>query len=146
MLNNFLFRVKQFAYENRTRLIKWALILVAITLGAWLIYRGVEAIHNARYERKIRAFDAEFKAAETKAKDAEARADVIQRALEIKYAQQHELELRAQIAETKLKNTRASVVIEKENYETIRYLPLPATPVSCASACAELAAVNYKCQ
>jgi hypothetical protein len=144
-ITNFLRRLGDFLHRNRAGVIKWVIILAAVLIGAWLIIYAIERLQTWSYDRGAAAKNLEIKALEDKAKEAEGRADVLRRALEIRYAYQHELEKRAEVAEAKLRDTKARVVTLKEAYETIRYVPV-AGPVSCESACSELAAIGFPCK
>jgi uncharacterized protein HemX len=146
ILNNFLFRVGQAIRENRARLIKLLAIVAAAFVLAGLIYYGVELLHKARYEKRVQSLEKQFRDAEEQAKAADARADAKQKEIDAKQAELQFLAARANAADDALRNVRQRVVTLKETYENIRYVPMPAGPVSCADACRDLASVGYACK
>lgn len=146
IIRNFLYRIEQWERDNRAKIIKVLAVASAALFVAYLIFAGVERLQRARYERRVNALEQQFRDADAKAKDAEARADAKAKEIDAKQAELQFLEARADAAEKRVSQTRARVVTLKETYENIRYVPMPAGPVSCADACAELAAVGYACR
>lgn len=146
MLRNFLFRIRQYASDNRAKVIKWLLIAAAAFVLLWTVFYIVENVQRWKYEKQVQALDRQMKDLDQQAKDAEARAEVLKRAIDQKYAEIQFLEARANTAEAKLRDTKQKTITLKEAYETIRYVPMPVGPVSCLDACASLAAVGYPCR
>lgn len=146
ILSNFLFRARQYASDNCARLIRAFVIAAGALIVAALIYYGVESWQRSRFERKVNALEALYRDADARAKEAEAQAELLKRAIDDKYAELRELETRAASAETALRTARGKVVTLKEEYETIRYRDVPDTPVSVEAACAKLAAIGYRCE
>jgi hypothetical protein len=146
MLSNFLFRVAQYARENRARIVKALVIAAAVIVAVLLIVAGVERWKQWRYEKRVQALEQQFRDADAKAKDAQQRADAKQREIDAKQSELQFWEARAQAADNALRNAKQKVVTLKETYETIRYTPMPGDPVSCADACSKLAAIGYPCK
>lgn len=146
ILNNFLYRVGQYAKENRARLIKWALILAAVIVGALLIYYGVERFHARRFEKRVEALDKRYEKAEAEAKAAEALINALKVELRAKDALLEELDKQAAAAQKVVERTRTVYVSLKDEYEKTRDNPLPAADVSCDDVCAKLAALGRPCQ
>lgn len=125
---------------------KWLLIASAAVFVLALIYYGVEEWQRGKYNSKITALESLVHANEAKAAEVEREAETLKNALEGKYAELNKLRSRAEIAEDALRNTRRNVKPLKEAYETIRLVPVPTDPVSCADACKQLAAIGYPCK
>ena len=145
-IKNFGRRVADWLSQNRARLTKWLIIAGALVLVYGLICLGVERLARARYEKRVQALDRQFRDADQKAKDAEARADIINRTIEAKQTELQFVQARADAAEKTLRETRTVIIPLKKHYEDIRNTPMPVTPVSCADACAELAAIGFPCR
>lgn len=142
ILNNFLFRVRQWARENRASLIKWLLILLAVIVGALLIYYGVERFHAWRFEKKVEALDKRYQQKDAEIKAAEAVINALKTEIAAKDALLEELDRQAGAAQKVVERTRTEYVYLKGEYEKTRDNPLPAAPVSCADLRAELAALG----
>jgi uncharacterized protein HemX len=147
MWSNFLFRVRQWAWENRARLIRFALILAAILLAVLLIFAAVEKIQSWQYEKRVQALEKQRRDAEDRAAAAEARKAELEKEMAAETARGEELKKQAKTLDAALKAAQGKTKILKETYETVRYVPIdPATPVSVESACRELAAIGYECK
>lgn len=146
ILSNFARRVADYAKQNRARLIKALLILVAALFLGYLLYYGIEKWYAWRFEKRVEAIDKRIGEKDAEIKAAEAFINALKTEIAAKDALLEELEKQAVDANNALRDARGRVVTLKENYETIRYLPLPSTPVSCADACRDLAAVGYACR
>lgn len=145
-LNNFLFRLRQYARDNRDKLIRALVIAAAALFLVLLIYYGVEKIQQWSYERGIRSVDAVVHAKEAEAKAHEARADEIAREIVIKEAIADEWEIRARAAEWKLAETGRAIAPLRKTYEETRDNPDIPADISCADVCARLAALGHACQ
>lgn len=147
IVENFLFRVRQWVYDNRRSLIRITLVVAAIVIAVFLIFAGVERIKEWKYEKRVRALEQQFHDAETRAREAEGRAVRLGYEIEARKAELAELQARADAADAALKTAQGKTKILKEQYETVRYVNVPAdTPVSVESACRELAAIGYECK
>lgn len=147
IVKNFLLHVGEWARNNRRSLIRIALIVTAILVAVFLVFAGVERWQNAKYEKRVQALTQQFKDADARAKEHEARAEQLEYEIEARKAELADLQARADAADAALKNAQGKTKILKEAYETIRYVPIDsATPVSVESACAELAGVQHYCK
>lgn len=147
MLSNFLFRVRQWAYENRARLIRILLTVAAILALVFLIFAAVEKIQSWRYEKRVQALEKQFNDADAKAKAAEARAAKLEFEIDARKAELKDLQLRADAADAALKTAQGKTKILKEVYENTRIVPVPFTPISCPDACTEIERlVGYSCK
>jgi hypothetical protein len=147
MLRNFLFRIGQWAHDNRARLIRIGLILAAILAAVILIFAGVNRWKDRQYQNRIQTLEQDRQAADARSKQSQAAADEFQRLYEEEKARGREIEKRAAALDVALQTARDRTVTLKEAYETIRYLPIdPATPASVAAACTELAGLGYPCK
>lgn len=146
ILSNLLFRARQYAGDNRARLIRALVIAVGALIVAALIYYAVEQWQRGRFESRVRALEALERDASARAKNLEAEADALKSARDALEADARELEARAITAETALRNAKGKVITLKEEYETIRYRDVPDTPVSVEAACAKLAGLGYRCE
>jgi uncharacterized protein HemX len=145
-LANFIRNLARYFSDNRARIIKAFLIAAAVIAAILLIVAGVERWQKARYETRVQALESQAQAADANAREAEQQANAIAHLLEAKQTELLELETRADAAETALQNTRRYVAPLKEAYEQARTAPMPATPISCADACTELAGLGYPCK
>jgi len=146
MLSDFLTHVKDYVHNNRARLAKFAFILALIIGAALLIYGIVGEIQKAKYDRRVNQLDEQFKTAEAKAQAAAQAADAYKTALDLKQSEIQFLTAKAEAADKRMGQTRTVYVQAKENYEQIRATPIPATPVSCADLCRQLAELGYECK
>jgi len=147
MLRNFLYRLGEYARENRNKLIKFALIIVGALLAGFIIYGIAESIERSRYYKSLDEFDKRIEQAEAKAKALEQQAGILKTALIAKYARLAELELQAKSADVKLQKTRTVYMPLEKIYEEIRNAPaLPAAAISCADLCRQLSELGYPCE
>jgi hypothetical protein len=147
MINDFLFRVRQYAYDNRAKLIRALLIAIGAIIFAALIWYGAEYVASGRLARKIAALEALERDASARAKEAEAEAETLKNAIEAKYAQIRAIQEQAARAETALMLARRNVEPLRKTYEQARsnIADIPAD-TTCADACKALAAVGFPCQ
>jgi hypothetical protein len=147
MLNDFLFRVRQYARDNRAKLIRAFIIAAGALLFAILIWYGAEYVASGKLLRKIEALEALERDASARAIEAEREAELLKAAILVKYDQVRELETRAANAETALRAARGKVITLKEEYETIRYRDVPVDPVSVVDICSKLRdKLQYSCE
>lgn len=146
ILNNFLFRVGQWARQNRTRLVRLILIVAAALILAGLIYYSVERFHAWRYEKAVEAKDKEFRAAETKINAAEAVITALKVEIAAKDALIEELDKQANAAQRVVEKTRTVYVSLKDEYEKTRDNPNVPADISNCGACAELARAGHPCK
>jgi hypothetical protein len=146
MFSNFLFRIRQYLYDNRRSLIRIALTLAAILMAVFLIFAAVEKIQSARYEKRVQALEKQFQDKSAESAAAQARADALKVERDAKAAQVKELQKRAEVAEQALQSIRNVNVTLKGNYETARDTPMPFTPISVIDACIQLAELGRPCQ
>jgi uncharacterized protein HemX len=147
MLSDFLFRVRQWVWENRARLVRVLLILAAILVAVFLIFSGIGWVKDRQYQNRIQTLEQDRQAADARSKQSQAAADEFQRLYEEEKARGREIEKRAELADAALQAAQGKTKILKEAYETIRYVDVsPDTPVSVADACRDLAAVQYSCK
>lgn len=132
--------------RDRDGLIKWGAVAAALVIIFLLIFGGIESWNARRFEKKASELEMKVKAAEADAKEHERQAEILENAATALQTQITTIQERAGRAETALRNAKGKVITLKEEYETIRYLPVSSDPVSCANACASLAAVGYKCE
>ena len=146
MLNDFLTHLKDWVGQNKLRLSK-IIFYVALVIGvALLIYGIVDSVQKARYEKRVNQLDQQFKEADAKAKDAEARAAEIGHQLDAKKSEVQFWQAQGQAADKKVAQTRTIYLPLKETYENTRTAPIPSTPVSCADLCRQLSELGYKCE
>lgn len=146
-LSNFVHKVARYLRESRPLILK-AVLLVVLALFILLAIRGiVEYVQKAKYEKRIDALEREYGTADARAKEMEQQAELLKRALELKYEQLEAIQRRAETAETNLRNARRSVTPLKEAYEETRN-NINAVPAdtTCADACRELSAAGYACK
>lgn len=146
IISNFLYRVGQYAKENRARLINWLLILAAVIVGALLIYYGVERFHAWRFEKRVEALDKRYEKAEAEAKAAEALINALKTELRAKDALLEELDKQAAAAQKVVERTRTVYVSLKDEYEKTRDNPDVPVDISNCGACAELARAGHACK
>lgn len=142
ILNNFLYRVRDWVTQNRSRLIKYLLILAAVIVAAWLMSYAFERYHAWRYEKSVEALDKRFQDADAEAKSHKALADALKIELELKDAKIVELGKQASAAKVIHERTKTVYLTQKEEYEQIRNNPLPVATVTCADLRAELAGLG----
>lgn len=143
ILNNLLFRASQYRRDNREKLIKWGMISLGLIILFLLIFGGIESWNARQFEKKVSAIEAKERAASAKASRLESEADALKSELSEKRSELQFITARANAAEIALRNAKAKTITLKEEYETIRYLPVPAD-VSCAELRAELAGLGFK--
>jgi hypothetical protein len=146
MLSDFLFRVRQYAHENRGQIVRAFLIAAGAIFILLLVYFGIEELRRARYEKRVDALEALFRDADASAKDAERQADALKAAIDAKYDQIRDLEARAANAEAALRTSRQRVEPLKETYEKARDNPDIPADTTCADACTELARLGHPCK
>lgn len=147
IVNNFLFRVRQWARDNRRSLIRIGAILLMALIVAALLFVAVARWKDRQYQKRVQTLEKQFADAEGRAKEHEARANLLGYEIDARKAELADLQAKADNAEALLKSARAKTITLKEAYETIRYVDVPAdAPVSVADACRELAAVEHPCK
>lgn len=147
MFSNFIYRVGQWLRDNRARVIRVLLILAAILIAVFLIFAGVGYLKDQQYAKRIQTLETDIERANERANEAEGRAALMEYEIEMRKAELEKLQAIADAADAALLKAQGKTKILREQYETIRYVPIPAdTPVSVESACAELAGLGYRCQ
>jgi len=146
MLNNFIFRVGQWARDNRARLIKIALVVIASLFLAWLILYASERIQQAGYERGAHALEIKAQEASERAREAERQADILKMALSGKYGELVAIRERAETAERNLENARRATAPLKVIYEQAHNASDIPVDISDCGACAELARAGHACK
>lgn len=140
---NFIRNAARHFSENRASLIRALLITAAAIAVVLLISAGVQRWHEKRFQ----ALEKQFRDADDRAKQAEARAANLEYEIEARKAELADLQAKADAADAALKTARQKTITLKEAYETIRYVDVPAgTPVSVESACRELSGLGYECK
>jgi len=146
MLNNFFFRIRQWASDHRTKLIKVALVVLASLILAWLILYAIERIQQAGYEKGVHALEIKALEASERAKELEGQANVLKIALSGKYAELVAIRERAETAEMNLQNARRATAPLKVIYEQAHNAPDIPIDISDCGACAELARAGHSCK
>jgi cell division protein FtsB len=146
MLRNFLFRIEQYARENRARLIKWLLRLTATLIALLLIVAGVERFKQWRYEKHVQALDQQIRDADARVEKLEAENADLKGEIVAKKAEARDLEIRAKAAESALESIRNVNVTLKGDYEKARSVPVAPADTSVASVCAQLARLDHPCR
>jgi len=146
MLRNFLFRIEQYARENRARLIKWLLRLTATLIALLLIVAGVERFKQWRYEKHVQALDQQIRDADARVEKLEAENADLKGEIAAKKAEARDLEIRAKAAESALESIRNVNVTLKGDYEKARSVPVAPADTSVASVCAQLARLDHPCR
>ena len=146
LIRNFLYRVGQYARENRARLIKWLLIAGTVVLLFFLGRYGVERIQQWSYEKGIQARDQQYREADARVKKLEAENANLKGEIQAKKAEARELEIRAAAAESALESIRTVNVTLKGDYEKARSIPVAPADTSIAGTCAQLARLEHPCR
>ena len=146
IMNNFLYRVRDWIGQNRVRLIKYLLIIAAVIASALLIYYAFERYNAWRYEKNVQALDRRFRDAEDKAKAAEALINALKVEIGAKDALIAELDKQAAASQRVVERTRTEYVFLKGVYEKTRDNPDVPVDISDCNACAELARAGHACK
>src|SRR5262245_44316410 len=146
MIRNFLYRARDYIKQNRRRLIKAAVIIIALLITFLIVRALVERVQKARYEKRVEALEAQIGEANDRAREAERQAETLKAAIDDKYAQIRDLESRAKAAERNLRQTREIVAPLKETYEETRTNPDVPVDTTCADACKALAGLGHPCR
>lgn len=146
IISNFLYRLGQWARENRAGLIR-AIVIAAAAFALFFVgWYGVEEIQRRSYERGVAAKDKQFREADARARKHQANADALKVEIEAKDAKIAKLEKDSTAAKVVYERTKTVYVSLKDEYEKARDNPDVPADTTVADACTELAAIGHPCR